>query len=323
MATSRTVGCPTVKIQGFNLDVVDDILINRFFTIMLTKFCWLLSFGMATTLLGDSLLSTAAAVEENAALDPVQIASAPSQVIEVNGQGNATITADQARVTLVFLTSDLDELFAELMETYEEAVASGEITSILGSINLSIDDLEEITEADLQLVIEALTASGIDREALEINLEHDVWAAGPVANIKGASVSFQLQKPTVETLEKLSDSIDAAIAHEPDIFLVERRAQYSTEQCELLERDAYESAVTDARKRADVIAEALGVELEEVPSVAEPSSDYGYYQPQCEVGEVADPGAIGGYSYDLFELQAFSPPEISLTRALRVTYSVR
>ncbi|MEM9163906.1 MAG: SIMPL domain-containing protein [Cyanobacteria bacterium P01_F01_bin.4] len=290
---------------------------------MFTKFCCFLSFGLATTLLSDSLLSTAVAIETSPQADPVQIASALPQVIEVNGQGNATITADQAQVTLVFLTSDLDELFAELMATYEDAVEAGEITSILGSINMSLDDLEEITEADLQPVLDALTAAGIDADQLELNLDHDIWAAGPVANIKGASVSFQLQKPTVETLEKLSESIDAAIANESDIFLVERRAQYSTEQCDQLEQDAYSSAVSDARKRANVIAEALGVEIEEVPSVAEPGNDYGYYQPQCEVGAAAPDGYGGGYGYDLFELQAFSPPEISLTRALRVTFSVR
>ncbi|MEO1592575.1 MAG: hypothetical protein AAFU71_14975, partial [Cyanobacteria bacterium J06632_22] len=73
---------------------------------------------------------------------------------------------------------------------------------------------------------------------------------------------------------------------------------------------------------ATVIADAIGADLDGVPSVAQLAPEYSYYEAQCsDDGSVQ--GGYGGYSYDLFEAQAFEPPEISLTRSLRVTYPIR
>ncbi len=281
---------------------------------MLARFLTALSLGTLVTLVG-SFWSQAAAE-----LDPVLLAE--GQVIEVTGQGEATVTADKAEVTLVLLTGDLDELFAELMELYEDAVNEGQISTVLGSINQALEDMEPITEAHLDPVVTALAEAGIDADELDIDLEYDVWAAGPVSNIPGAAITFTLEAPTEERLGELSDAIDDAVLDEDELFLVERRAFYTTNSCDELETLAYLDAVDDARDRATVIADALDAELDGVPSVAQLSAEYSYYEAQCaEDGSVQ--GGYGGYSYDLFEAQEFEPPEISLTRSLRVTYSIR
>ncbi|MEO0758177.1 MAG: SIMPL domain-containing protein [Cyanobacteria bacterium J06648_16] len=282
---------------------------------MLARFLKSLSLGTLAALSASLWLPAAAE------LDPLLLAQT-EHIIEVTGQGEATVTADQAEVTMVFLTGDLDELFAELVELYEDAVNEGQISTVLGSINQALDDMKPITEADLVPILTALDEYGIDREALEIELEHEVWAAGPVSNIRGAAITFKLESPTEEQLDALSDAVDTAILNEDELFLVERRAFYTTNSCDELETLAYVDAVENARDRATVIADALGAELDGIPSVAEPSPEYSYYQAQCsEDGSVQ--GGYGGYGYDLFEAQEFDPPEISLTRSLRVTYSIR
>jgi len=282
---------------------------------MLARFFTALSLGTLATLAGGVWLRAAAD------LTPTLL-SHNGQVIEVTGQGEATVTADQAKVTLVFLTSDLDELFAELMALYEDAVNEGQISTVIGSINQALEEMDPITEAHLSPVLAALTDMGVAPDQVEINLDHEVWAGGPVSNIPGAAISFTLDAPTETLLEALSDAVDEATVNEDELFLVDRRAFYTTNSCDELETLAYLDAVDDARDRATVIAEALGAQLETLPSVSQMGSEYSYYEAQCD-----DDGSVqsgyGSYGYDLFEAQEFAPPEISLTRSLRVTYSIR
>ena len=280
---------------------------------MLARFLTAFSLGTLTTLAGGFWFKAAAE------LDPVLL-SQNVQVIEVSGQGEDSVTADQAEVTLVFLTGDLDELFAELMELYEDAVNEGQISTVLGSVNQALEDMEPITEAHLAPVVTALEELGIDSADIEIDLEHDVWAAGPVSNIPGAAIVFSLDAPNEDMLTELSDTVDAAVLNEDELFLVERRAFYTTNRCDELETLAYIDAVDDAQDRATVIADALGAALDGVPSVAQLTSDYYYYEASC----AADGSVPSGYGgYDLLEAQEFDPPEISLTRSLRVTSPIR
>jgi hypothetical protein len=111
---------------------------------------------------------------------------------------------------------------------------------------------------------------------------------------------------------------------EGNIYVQGVTVQYRVNDCQSLATSAYSAAIADARNRASAIATAMGVDIAEVPSVAE--SPISLFNPfaspsACNLGsEFSFPFAVdfGQLPYD-----PQAPAEVQLHRTILVTYPVR
>jgi uncharacterized protein YggE len=116
------------------------------------------------------------------------------------------------------------------------------------------------------------------------------YAEGAAPTITGYVVSNQVQVK-VRDLDTVSEVLDAAIAAGGDAVRV-NGISFTVEDPESFLSDARREAVADARAKAEVLAEAAGVELGDAISINE-STNFGgdIYYPAADVRQEAMGGA--------------------------------
>lgn len=132
-------------------------------------------------------------------------------------------------------------------------------------------------------MVDGLIAAGVAEEEIEIVVSSTLGGYSGPGGPGIARVDVALEDPTAERIDEL---IDAAIvgAAEENLVVNPIGVGYGVEDCEPLEREAREAALADARTRAGIQAELMGVELGEpvaardVP-VAPASALSAYYGP--------------------------------------------
>lgn len=200
-------------------------------------------------------------------------ANADEQTVMVQGQGTASTAAEAAEIELVFV--NYDPFYDPYACYYDE---SGLIPT---TIDLSVvepcpapAEPLPLTRNSLQPAIDALVGVGIARNEIRLRLPSDPAPDNDFATLYypgSASLLLTAANPSRQQVQELITSVENAVANNESIYLQDRYVQYtlSDEGCRTLERDAYRNAVANAQSRAAVLAEALGVEIGEVPSVAD------------------------------------------------------
>lgn len=143
-------------------------------------------------------------------------------------------------------------------------------------------------------VIEALKNLGVDEDSMETSSFQVYRIYDDEGNPKGYRVVNSLEVKTMK-LDQVGRIIDVAIeagANEVESIYF----TISDEKLEDLEREAYLKAVRDAKEKAKLIAEELGVEIAGVYSVSESLyRPYTYYEAGLKaLGEAASTPIIGG-----------------------------
>jgi uncharacterized protein YggE len=243
--------------------------------------------------------------------------SEDQQALMVLGQGEASAPADAAEVEFSFTNYDPYAVPEEGLLLFNDtsAGATGDSSRQAQAIP---EDSRTLTEAQLQPIVDALVAAGISSDSIEVSIVPGNPDVYPYTTDRG-SVSFSVSNPSREQVNRAVDAVNEAIADSEEIFLQNLSVQYSLSDCTTLEQEVYQDAIQDARNRATAIATAMGVELAEVPSVAE--SPFNFFSPACgstDQSAFYNPFGFGASYYD-----PEAPAEVQVRRDVFVTFPIR
>jgi uncharacterized protein YggE len=170
------------------------------------------------------------------------------------------------------------------------------------------EQVEPITEATLQPVIDALVAAGVPRDGIQlVNSYYDIYYA---------SATLRAALPSVDAVDAAVQAAQNAAAGITGATLTGTNVAYTVNDCAALERAAMEAAAGDAQTRAGVLAEVLGVGLGGIAG----ASHYSYAPhggSPCESG-AGGVFPLGGAPY--FENQ---PRQVELFANITVTYGIQ
>lgn len=223
---------------------------------------------------------------------PVSVANAqstqgtPNRAITVVGEGKVSISPDIARA----------QIGVEVM---------------MPSVKEASDANKELLDA----VLAALIDQGIAEEDIQTS-GFSVYAErfGPEGPLPADQTNYRVSNNVavvVRDLAKLGDVLDAAIeAGANNIYGVE----FSLDDPSVVESEARQSAVEDARAKAEELAELTGVTVGDVVNISEViGNGGGYYTSNfAEMGR----GLGGGGSTPI------SPGQLELVMQLQVTYAI-
>jgi hypothetical protein len=224
--------------------------------------------------------------------------------IMVVGQGVASRPADRAAIDLIVLNYD----------PYSSPAPESPLFSVQADYPLP-NEPQPLTREALQPIIDALVAAGIAASEIEVELGS---SSAPYYGDGSATLSFTVEQPSSEQIERLVETATTAIQESEDLYLQETYVKYSVEECQPLETAVYEAAIRDARNRAEAIARAMSVELSPVPSVAE--SPFNLFAGGCDADSGLSLPFGAGYGAAYYDPSA--PAEVQLRRDVFVTFPI-
>jgi uncharacterized protein YggE len=249
---------------------------------------------------GDETGGSAAPGERGSAGDGVYSASytASNDGINVTGYGMAVAQADSAIVELYFSTTT----------TAYPRSDSGSGSSD-GSTPESVQTTTGISEEDLQPVIDALVAAGVDRADIE-------YLGGSYYDPYYASATLRI---TVRELDAVGGVIDAGTSGASgltDVYLQSSYVSYTLADCAALEESALDAAIADADARSTTLASALGVTRGSIQGAS--SDAYWPYGGTACGGGYLGPYAVGGIAYAEGQSQ-----QVTMYSTVSVTYAIQ
>jgi uncharacterized protein YggE len=302
-------------------------------SLAIASFTWMAPFAVSNAVIQSQSLQD----DANQVLSPNQVQLPTSdrvaqlfyppvndeqQALMVVGQGEASAPADRAEVEFSFTNYDPYASPEGGLLLFNSGSTSNGSTSNgateAPSLRTQASPIPSFTEAQLQPVVDALVAAGISSELIEVAITPGSPNVYPYTTDRG-SVSFDLSNPSREQINQAVDAVNEAIADSQSIFLQNLSVRYSLNDCTALEQDVYLAAISNARSRATALASAMGVELAEVPSVAE--SPFNFLLPACGSADGAgfyNPFAFGASLYD-----PEAPAEVQVRRDIFVTFPIR
>ena len=231
--------------------------------------------------------------------------------ITVQGFGSATVDADGAALEFYF-GSEFRDGIIPLPEPVPGQSEPGFEGSSSGSPEVQPLELtQEITEAELQPVVDAIVARGVSRADIEVNIEPffgDIYFGG--------SATIRVTARNVDAVDAIADAATEAAAGLADISLQGTNVSYTVSDCAALELAAMQVAVEDARERGRTFAAALGVGL----GAVEGASHYSY----SPFGSPCDSSGFGGpYSLDGIAYTESQAMDVQLIATVTVTFAMQ
>src|SRR3990172_8335469 len=227
--------------------------------------------------------------------------------ITVQGFGSAAITADSA--ILEFYFGGKATGVEPAQRDSSEPGSSGGGTSAEPAPQLAVQ-AQQITEADLQPVVDAVVAAGVPAGDVEVIVTP--YYGDPTY---GGSATVRATLSNVDAVDAVvkaatSASIPASISFSGT------NVSYTLSDCAALEKAAMGAAVKDARDRATNFAGVLGVGLGEVAGASNYSSSL-YGGSPCD-SQFIGPVPLGGIAYA--EGQA---PDVQLMATVTITFNIQ
>jgi hypothetical protein len=170
-----------------------------------------------------------------------------------------------------------------------------------------------VTQKELQTIVNILVrSSGLKPTAIKQQAVIGTDESDPtLSGIPGSGViQFAFDRPTPEKLDRLLKEAQAAV-DDQNLNITPFRAIFSIENCQSLERLAYEKAMQDSVWRVQAIAKAAKVTIGETSTIAE--EFYNSFSQQTCGQNAFDKGLLDGGG---------NSSEISVRKALMVTYPV-
>jgi uncharacterized protein YggE len=214
--------------------------------------------------------------------------------ITVQGYGTADADADAAIVEFYFFRGGGGVEPQPAPEGSSRSsdgsagVGIAEPAAPVSDLSASSQEVAQITEADLQPVIDALTGAGVPREDIE-------FIAQGYYDKFSSTVTLRVTFDNLGSMDAAVDAATAAAGNLGDIQLSSTNVSYTVSDCTALEKAAMQAAVEDARARGAAFAETIGVGLGSVTGASHYSySPYG--GSACGTG-IVGPYPLGGAPY--------------------------
>jgi uncharacterized protein YggE len=229
------------------------------------------------------------------------------QIVAVTGQGYASLPADLANIVVSFSNRDSQSREDSIPESSSSKPGKAKPAPL--------------KESDLAPVVSALKAAGIPDQKIKVTVDPlEGRNVRYYSNYGGnATIKIEVEKPTSERIDQLVKVVNGAKSRTAKIFVEGATVQYVLNSCEALENASYLSAMQDAKMRANAVAKAMGVQLTDVPSVAELPFLGRLYSPCSQNRDVT--GAI--FSRPMSPYSPGAPAEVGIYREIAVTYRVR
>ena len=235
--------------------------------------------------------------------------------IMVLGQGQVSLPAEIARMEFIFTNNIPSESTSE--------TPSVTLRSKQNSISQLPPTETALTKESLKPIVDALVASGVAANAIEIIVTPSSSSSFPFpfpSSGGSAKVVVKLDKPTRDRLQQIVILVNEAARKNGKIVVQSVNMRYAMKDCQPLVRAAYQAAVKDARNRAETIAQAMNVQLGKVPSVAE-SFFYDLFVPLCSEATALPSFLPFGSSASPYDPNAAI--EVQLRRDIFVTYPIK
>lgn len=260
---------------------------------------------------------------------PFQQATGSGTGITVQGNGTATADADSANVELWFSRfSEGDIGFPEPVPAplfdddidfgdADAAASSGSYGSTGSDVafedeptppeEFKLQEVEAITEADLQTVIDAIVGAGVSRDDVE-------FVGQSYFDPYYANASLKVTVDNIDDVEGVIDAAQGAASGLSDINSDGNNVSYTVGDCSALQKAALETAIEDAGDNAVIFADALGVGVGEIIGAA----NYSYFPND---GSACD--SYFGYYYDEIGIRGLDNAEVQVYANVSVTYVIQ
>ena len=228
--------------------------------------------------------------------------------ITVQGYGSAAITADSA--ILEFYFGGKFTGVEPAQRDSSEPGSSGGGTSAEPAPQLAVQ-AQQITEADLKPVVDAIVAAGVPAADVEVIVTP--YYGDPSY---GGSATVRATVGNVDSVQAVVKAATDAGAGLGDITMQGTNVSYTVSDCAALEKAATEAAVQDARDRATNFAGVLGVGLGDVAGASNYSSSL-YGGSPCD-SNFAGPYPLGGIAY-----AEGQTPDVQLMATVTITFNIQ
>ena len=176
-------------------------------------------------------------------------------------------------------------------------------------------EISIITKEKLEPVLQALSDQGVPDEDISVN---PFWVGSPGA----ARVDLVVSRARPSQVEQLVKAVQQALSEQGQYSLQSFSAVFTVGECGLLEKQARQQALANARSRAEELARDAGVWLGPVAAISEiPSPLPFFFGPSggggCGALEAAAEG--GDFPGEVFGF-ATSPSIVEVSVSLSVTY---
>jgi uncharacterized protein YggE len=240
------------------------------------------------------------------------------QALMVLGQGQVKVPADTARIDLLISRGSESAPTAEGTTFLPNGNYRSEMRSPTTLSNKDSGSIP-LTKSSLKPIIDALVAIGVPDRSIEVKTNNS--SPFSPSSSDTAKIIVKLEKPTRDRVEKIVTTANEAAKKNGKLYIDSVAVKYAVNECQALVASAYQAAVKDARNRAQALATAMGVEISNVPSVAE--SPFGdLFSPVCseESTDISSLFPFGSFSssYD-----PTAPAEVQMRRDIFVTYPIK
>jgi uncharacterized protein YggE len=242
-------------------------------------------------------------------------ANQDEQAVMVLGQGQASVPADTAKIVLNFSSYDPYAEFSEGLILFQEPPATGR----LANHESAPVDAPPLTEVMLRPVVEAIEATGVAADQIEVEVSDDPASDYSTGNL--GSVIVTLTNPGREQVERIVAAGTNAVSDRDNVYFQDVSVAYAVDDCQALTQAVYSAAVADAQDRASAIASAMGVEIGDVPSIAE--SPFGLLSSTCADASAGSVPMPFPFNYGTSYYDPEAPAEVELRRDVFVTYPIR
>jgi Protein of unknown function (DUF541) len=222
--------------------------------------------------------------------------------ITVQGFGSATANADAAIVELYYSRN------GPVADTPSGRAEPGSAGGAEPALAPDQQEVQQITEAELQPVIDAIVAAGVPREDVQ-------FVGQPYFDKFYSSATLRVTVSNVDSVDAVVQAATNASAGVAGIVNNGTNVSYTVNDCAALEEAAMKAAVEDAGERAAVFARALGVGVGSVTG----ASNYSYFGgTPCDPGFYPGPYPLGGITYAQGQ-----PREVQVIANIGVTYAMQ
>lgn len=220
--------------------------------------------------------------------------------ITVQGYGSASAAADSAVADFYFGTNP----------GIIKPVPAPGVDGAPVSPPITPGTVKPITEADLQPVIDALTAAGVARGDIK-------FIGQPYGNPSYSAATLEATIKQISAIDAAVQAAQKAAGGLKEITLQNTNVSYTVADCSALEKAAMKAAAEDAAGRATAFADTLALHLGSITG----ASDYSY----SPSGGGCQP--VGGpYPFPTMGAMGYAqgqPGEVQVFASISVTYAIQ